>query len=118
MAGPDGKTSTGIQQNTAGLLCYALWWITGIVFLILEKENQFVRFHAAQSILAFGGISVLQIILAFIPVVGWILAYIVWLLSVILWIYCMLKAYQGQRFKLPVVGDIAENLSKSTIQKQ
>lgn len=109
-----GKTSTGLQPNIAGLLCYLLWWITGLVFFILEKENKFVRFHAMQSIIVFGAITIIQIILGFIPVVGLILSYIVWLLSVVLWIVLMLKAYQGQMYKLPVAGDIAEKQTKGT----
>ena len=52
------KTSTGLTENVAGLLCYILGWITGIIFLILEPDNKFVRFHAIQSIIVFGIISV------------------------------------------------------------
>jgi uncharacterized membrane protein len=103
------KTSSGMQENVAGLLCYVLWWVTGVIFLIIEKDNKFIRFHAFQSIFTFGAITIIQIILAFIPIVGWILGIIIWILSVLLWIYCMMKAYQGSRFKLPIVGDIAEN---------
>ena len=77
MADPSGKTTTGIQQNLEGLLCYLGWWITGIVFLVLEKENRFVRFHAVQSIITFLVITVVEIILQFIPFIGWILAYLV-----------------------------------------
>ena len=68
-----GKTSTGMQPNVAGLLCYLVGFVTGIVFLIIEKENKFVRFHAMQSIIVFGGLFVLQIILSFIPFIGWII---------------------------------------------
>ncbi|HTY82455.1 MAG TPA: DUF4870 domain-containing protein [Dehalococcoidales bacterium] len=103
-----GKTSSGLDTNVAGLLCYVAWWLTGIIFLIIEKENKFVRFHAWQSIFTFGAISIIQIILSFIPVIGWILGIIIWILSVILWIVCMMQAYQGKSFKLPIVGNIAE----------
>jgi len=109
-----GKTSTGLQPNVAGLLCYLFGWVTGLVFLILEKENKFVRFHAIQSIVVFGAITVIQIILSFIPIIGWIISLIVWLLSIVLWIVLMLKAYQGQMYKLPVAGDIAEKQTKGT----
>jgi uncharacterized membrane protein len=101
------KTSTGLQENIAGLLCYVLGWLTGIVFLILEKDNKFVKFHAMQSILTFGVITVIQIILGFIPIVGWILGLLVWLATLVLWIVLMLKAYQGQTWKLPIAGEIA-----------
>jgi uncharacterized membrane protein len=108
MSDVEGKTSMDLDPKVAGLLCYALWWITGIIFFILEKENQFVRFHAMQSILTFAAFTIVGIILSVIPVVGWILGPIWWVISVIVWIIMMLKAYQGERYKLPVVGDIAE----------
>jgi len=103
-----GKTSTGMQPNVAALLSYLLGVITGIVFYIIEKDNKFVRFHAMQSIITFGALFVLQIILGFIPVIGWTLLPLVALASLILWILLMIKAYQGELFKLPIIGDIAE----------
>ena len=108
MSETKNKTSMGIDQNLAGLLCYAGWWITGIVFLIMEKENQFVRFHAVQSIITFGAFTILNVILGRIPFLGWLL----WVAATILWIVLMLKAYQGQQYKLPIIGDIAEKNSK------
>ena len=102
------KTSMGLEPNIAGLLCYVLGWVTGIVFFILEKENKFVRFHAIQSIVVFGAYTVLVIVLNFIPVIGWIISLILGIAAFILWIVLMLKAYQGQLYKLPVAGDIAE----------
>lgn len=107
-----GKSSTGIQPNVAGLLCYLLGFITGIVFLLIEKENKFVRFHAMQSILVFGGIFVLNVILTFIPFIGWLLDFLISILGLILWILLMVKAYNGTMYKLPVVGDIAEQKSQ------
>jgi uncharacterized membrane protein len=68
MSETKGKTSTGMEQNLEGLLCYVLGWVTGIIFLLLEKENKFVRFHAIQSIVVFGAYTVISIILGFIPV--------------------------------------------------
>ena len=106
------KTSMGIEQNLAGLLCYAGAWITGIIFLIMEKENQFVRFHAVQSIVVFGALSVVSFILNFIPFIGWIINSLLGVLALILWIVLMLKAYKGEQYKLPVAGDIAEKNSK------
>lgn len=106
------KTSMGLEQNIAGLLCYVLGWVTGIIFLILEKESQFVRFHAMQSIVVFGAITVVDIILSFIPFIGWVLSWIVSVLAFILWIVLMVKAYQGQRYKLPWAGNFAEKQLK------
>lgn len=102
------KTSMNIEENLVGLLCYLGWFITGIVFIVLEKQNKFVRFHAMQSIIVFLPAFIIEIILWFIPVVGWILGWIFTLLILILWIILMLKAYMGEKFKLPIVGDIAE----------
>jgi len=108
MANDLGKTSTGIQPNVAALLSYVLGVITGIIFFIIEKENKFVRFHALQSIITFGGLFVIQMVFAFIPVVGAIIVPIISIASLILWVILMVKSYQGEKFKLPIVGDIAE----------
>jgi uncharacterized membrane protein len=103
-----GKTSTGMQANVEALLSYLLGFITGIIFYLIEKENKLVRFHAMQSIIIFGSLFVLQIILAFIPLLGGILQSLVGLVSVILWVVLMIKAYQGDYFKVPIAGDMAE----------
>ncbi|OIO38057.1 MAG: hypothetical protein AUJ72_03240 [Candidatus Omnitrophica bacterium CG1_02_46_14] len=103
-----GKTSTGIQPNVAALLCYVLGWITGLIFFLIEKENKFVRFHAFQSIVVFGAFTVLSIVLMIIPVIGWALLPILYVAELILWIVLMVKGYQGEKFKLPVAGDMAE----------
>ena len=102
------KTSVGMQPNVEALLTYVFGFVTGIVFIIIEKENKFVRFHAMQSILVSASLFVAHIILGFIPYIGWILSILLSLLGLILWILLMFKAYQGELFKLPVVGDIAE----------
>ena len=120
---PVGTASegTGLAENVAGLLCYVAWWITGLIFLLIDKRP-FVRFHAAQSLVLFGAIVVVDILFAVLNVGsifgGWAMLAlssliwgILWLGSLILWIVCMIKAYQGQRFKLPVVGDIAEKIA-------
>ena len=105
-----GKTSTGMQPNVAALLAYAFGWITGLIFFLIEKENKFVRFHAMQSIVVFGGLTVLQFVLM-ITVVGVVLVPVVAILELVLWIVLMIKAYQGQTIKLPIAGDIAEKNS-------
>jgi uncharacterized membrane protein len=102
------KTSTGMNQNVAGLLCYLAGWITGLIFFLIEKENRFVRFHAMQSIITFGSLTVLFMVIGFMPFVNLILVPILAILQVILWIILMVKAYQGELFKLPMIGEIAE----------
>jgi uncharacterized membrane protein len=112
MTEPTGKTGMGLEPNVAGLLCYVLGWITGIIFLLLEKDNKFVRFHAVQSIVVFGAISVVSIVLGWIPILGTIISSLLGILAFVLWIILMVKAYQGQLFKLPVAGDFAEKQTK------
>jgi uncharacterized membrane protein len=103
------KTASGLDANVAGALAYALGWITGVGFLLTEPENRFVRFHAVQSTIVFGALSVLCILLQSIPLHGKLLAvFLVIPASAILWLILMFKAYQGELFKLPVVGDAAE----------
>ena len=102
------KTSTGLEENIAGLLCYVLGWITGLVFFLIEKENKAVRFHAMQSIVVFGAITVVSIIVSWIPFIGYILGILLSILALILWILLMVKAYQGEKYKVPVAGNIAE----------
>jgi uncharacterized membrane protein len=97
------KSSTGLEENVAGLLCYLVGWISGLVFFLIEKDSQFVKFHAMQSIITFGACA----ILAFIPVVQWFIG----ILALVLWILLMIKAYKGEKFKLPVIGDLAEKWS-------
>ena len=108
------KTKTGLQENVAGLLCYVAGWITGIIFLVLEPDNKFVRFHAIQSIVVFGAYTVVAIILGWIPFIGWILNSILGIIAFILWIILMVQAAQGRMFKLPIAGTIAENQIKPT----
>jgi len=116
------KTSTGLTENVAGLLCYVAGWASGLVFILIEKENKIVRFHAMQSIVAFGAITVLLIILTtlgLMPVIGIlfdILSIFVWILSVVLWIVLMVKAYQETSFTLPGAGDFAQKLLEQKVK--
>lgn len=104
-----GKTSSGLDANVAGALAYGLGWITGIGFLLTEQENSFVRFHAMQSTIVFLALSALCILLQSIPILGMLVVVLLVIpASAILWLVLMFKAYQGERFKLPLVGDIAE----------
>jgi uncharacterized membrane protein len=102
------KTVMGVDENIEGLLCYVLGWITGIVFLVLEKENKFVRFHAMQSLATFLAFFIILFIVGMIPLIGWFFHMIGWIIMVILWLFLMYKAFKGERYKLPVVGDFAE----------
>lgn len=111
------KTSLGLTENVAGLLCYVLGWISGLIFLLIEQENKFVRFHAMQSIVTFGGISIISIalsILGIMPFFGIFFDISNWMigaLAFVLWIVLMIKAFQGTKYKLPLAGDFAEKRS-------
>jgi uncharacterized membrane protein len=107
MAQTRGKASTGLKPNVAGFLCYLLFWVTGLEFLFVEKKDKFVRFHAIQSIVTFGALTV-AFALVFIPIIGWIFGWLNVILIPVLWILLMIKAYQGKRIKIPIAGDIAE----------
>jgi len=91
---------------------YLLGFITGIIFLVVEKESKVVRFHAMQSTILFGGIFVLNIVLGFVPVVGWLVGLVLSFAAFILWIVLMWKAFQGEMYKLPKIGDLAEEQLK------
>lgn len=95
------------NENLMGAAAYLLGFITGIIFLILEKQSKFVRFHAMQSTLLFGGIFVANIVLGFIPILGWLVGLILSFVAFILWIVLMWKAFQGEMYKVPKVGDMA-----------
>jgi uncharacterized membrane protein len=103
------KTSSGMDENLAGALTYGLGWITGAIFLVVEPSNAFVRFHAWQSVIVFGGLSIAFLVSVSVLFVGWFVAFVIIPpLSLFLWLLLMYKAYQGERYKLPVAGDLAE----------
>jgi len=112
-----GATSPGggLSDNMAGALAYVTI-IPAIVFLVLDPYNKkrFIRFHSFQCIFFAVAWTVLWILLAFIghiPFLGWatiLLWPLISLAGLIIWILLVVKAYQGQTFKLPVIGDMAE----------
>ncbi|MFC2062907.1 DUF4870 domain-containing protein [Chloroflexota bacterium] len=112
-ADANGST-TGLEPNVAGLLCYLGAWITGIIFFIIEQKSKFVRFHALQSIVTFGGLAVVGAILGWIPLVGSFFGAAVGILAFILWILLMVKAYHGEWYKVPLAGRVAEGIIPAT----
>jgi uncharacterized membrane protein len=103
------KSTTGFDPNVAAALSYVLGWITGIAFLLLERDSKFVRFHAMQSTIVFIALSVLCLVLQSIPILGMLIAVLFVIpFSAVLWLILLFKAYQGERFKLPIAGDMAE----------
>ncbi|MEX2461970.1 MAG: DUF4870 domain-containing protein [Paenibacillaceae bacterium] len=103
-----GKSSTGMDENVASLLTYVFGLVTGILFLVIEKESKLVRFHAFQSIMITAVFIILNMVLGFIPIIGWLISLILSPVAFILWLVLLFQAYQGKWFKLPILGDYAE----------
>jgi len=104
------KTALGIDENIEAVLCYLFIWVSGIVLYLLEDKNKFIRFHGMQSFLVFLPLNIVYVILWLVPF-GWIIGWVVVLLMVVLWLVLMIKAFQNERFKLPLVGDLADRYS-------
>jgi uncharacterized membrane protein len=106
------RTALGCDANVAGALAYVLGWISGALLLVAERQNRFVRFHALQSVLVFGALSLAWFVCLSIPLLGWLISFmLIPPVSAVVWLLLMFKAYQGERFKLPIAGDIAEQRS-------
>jgi uncharacterized membrane protein len=104
----------GMQPNIEAGLSYVLGWVTGLIFFLVEKQNRFVRFHAMQSILFFGGLTVIQILLNIVgnfPFLGFfafLVGIAIDIIGVVGYIVLLINGFQGKYFKLPIVGDYAE----------
>lgn len=103
------NTSLGLKENVEASLCYVLGWLTGIAFLLLEKDNAFVRFHAMQSLVVFLALFLLSIVAGVIPVIGTLISILIFPISVFIWVLMIVKAYQGEKYKLPWVGDFSDS---------
>ena len=102
------KSSTGLDANLAAALSYLVGFITGIIFLVVEKDSRFVRFHAMQSTLLFAALVAVDVLLQILPVIGPLfVVFLVIPASAVLWLLLMYKAYQGQEYRLPIIGPIA-----------
>jgi uncharacterized membrane protein len=111
METPKTKTTLGIDENIEALLSYVLGWVSGVILLALERDNPFVRFHAAQSLAVFLPLFVMIIIIGALPFVGWALSWMISIFTLLLWLFLMFKAFKGEKYKLPIVGDFAEKQS-------
>jgi len=114
-------TQSQMAENVAGLLCYLFWWVTGLIFFFIDKRPA-VQFHAKQSIVVFGGLTIIRFVLgmfigASFFAVGFaglgafgLLMGLLWLLGVVLWIVLMIKASQGEQFRVPIAADLADKI--------
>ena len=128
--GQTSKSSTGLDENIAALLSYVFGWISGLVFFLIEKDSRLVRFHAMQSLLLSGGFAVIMFVLWFAAVIlGLIVGYasnllgsLVWIVAMLIisalsiavlvgWVMCLIKAFNKEYFKLPIIGNYAEKFS-------
>ncbi len=115
-------TQSGLAENVAAFLCYLVGWVTGLIFFLIDKRPN-VRFHAAQSIVVFGALHIVSIALGWIFGVGFflggwtgfsvgvLLAGLINLAAFVLWIVLMIKAYQGQRFEVPIAAGLANSFA-------
>ena len=115
-------TSTGVDARLSSVLCYAGWWLTGLVFLFAERRHAGVRFHAAQSIVVFGAFSLALFLTGGLSAVAFILTgptfqlvqttgYLLWLAAVMLWLYLLLTAWRGETWEVPFAGNLARKLA-------
>ena len=110
-AAPLAASSEGLAENVAGLLCYAFGWVTGLIFLLIDKRP-WVKFHAAQSIAVFGGLTVIRIGLLFMThFLDWGIYALLGLIGFVLWIFLMIKAYQHETVRIPIAADIADSIA-------
>lgn len=112
-----GKTSTRSAANVAGMLCYIFGWISGLMFLLMKKQDKFIRFHAMQSVIVFGALTIVEsiVIVTGLYIAGSVQinvitlpSFLIFALGFLLWVLLMVKAYQGTTYKLPWAGNLAE----------
>ena len=118
----DGATSTGVEPRLSALLCYTAWWLSALIFLAIEQQHRGVRFHAAQSLLLFGGLSVaigalsgLSVAMLVVSAGAFqavrLLVYLVWIGAVGVWLVLMLRTYKGETWRIPFVADFADRIA-------
>ena len=120
----DQPSSTGLDPNIAAALAYLAGPLSGLLLLVVERSSAYVRFHAMQSIVVLGGLwllaaalCLLAVLTVFISPTGFaVLLYAAWLTGgvwIVVWIICLVKAFTGQAWKMPIAGAYAERWSTS-----
>lgn len=102
------KATFGLDRHVANAGCYLLLWVSGLIFFLAEKKDSEIRFNALQSIIFFGGLT----IIGMIPILGQLLAPFLSLAGLVAWIFLLVKTYQGEQVVLPVIGEYAKKYSK------
>lgn len=117
-------TSTGVDARLSSMLCYAGWWLTGLVFLFAERKNAEVRFHAAQSLVVFGALSIVLFLCGAASAVAFMVATpsfriiqaagnALWFGAVLLWLFLLLKTWKGETWRVPMAAELALKLSRT-----
>lgn len=106
---PVTPTSSPQNEKLIAVIAYFGWFVTAIIILLLERKNTFIRFHAMQSLITFGAIFVLAIIFHFLPILNDLVQPLVVFGGILLWLFLMYQAYLGKMYKLPYIGQIAQN---------
>ena len=116
------STSTGVDARLSSVLCYAGWWVTGLVFLFAERRHPSVRFHAAQSLVVFGTVSVALFLCGGASAVAFFVAVptfqllqavgnVLWVAAVVVWLVLLVKTWRGETWRLPLAGDLATKIA-------
>ena len=106
------KSSTGLEPRLAAVLSYLFGFVSGIIFLVIERDSSFVRFHAMQSTVTFISLFVIRVVAEIIPVLGNAIGWLASAASLGVWALLMIKAWQGERYKLPMIGEMAEERTR------
>ena len=120
----NGTTSTGVDARLASMLCYAGWWVTGLVFLFAERQDRNVRFHAAQSLIVFGVLTVALFLCGGASAIAFFVAAptfqmiqaignLLWFGAVVLWLFLLVKTWRGETWRVPIAGDLAMKLART-----
>ncbi len=108
------RTSLGISPQGEAFLAYLVGWISGLVILLLERENRLVRFHAAQSVVTFLGLTALGMVVNFIPIIGLLVSFLLAPVTLVLWIVLLVNAIrrtpEEPPLRLPVAAELADRL--------
>jgi uncharacterized membrane protein len=118
-------STTGLDERLAGVLCYSVWWVTGGLFLLLERQHRVIRFHAAQSLILFGVVSALLVALGALSAVSLMLSSalyelmqvfgkLLWLGATVVWLVLVLRAWRGEVWRVPLVAALADRVVERT----
>jgi uncharacterized membrane protein len=112
MSDTGGRSSLNLPENVVAMLAYLFGWVSGLIIFLIERQSSFVRFHALQSLIFFGVLTLVISIFARIPFVGWLIAAVGGITSFVFWIMGMVRAYAGELYRFPIAGDIAASQIK------